>query len=175
MTDDEELAQAKRALAEVSAELAIVQDQLAGPRMARQAIRRDIAAECVKADYDEERETGTVLSWRPPSAAECRMIDDVHERTAPVINALAPVERALKHAKRCAEHAVERARKALNKPRRNRAETAQKKCAVLSDGTSRTAQTARGVLPAQKARRNRARAAQHVPSGPTEQMDLFNT
>lgn len=112
-------------LQKISADLAKVQDDLAMPRLARRGVRDRISEACVKRDRVEN----VVKSWRPPSPDEVREIDEVHQRTAPIIAELMPIEASLKAAKRAAEIDLQNAKKLAKKnraqPGENRGKTGE--------------------------------------------------
>lgn len=164
---------ALRELTEISGDLAQIQDQLAGPRMARRNVRARIASECVKTAFDEEAGKGTVVSWRPPSPEEVAEIDSVHEATAPILRELEPIERALRAAKRVAEIDLKQAAKSGAKRRKTGAQMAQKERASCSEPPTGNGAMARHFPPAQNRRRNGARAAPGVGSSGAAQMPLF--
>jgi len=111
MTLHEKLAEALRYLDEVRTDLASVQDQLAGPRIARRAVRDRFAQACAEPDHANQ----IIRNWRPPTPDEVEEVDAVHRATAPIIAELTPVERSLKEARRVANVQVEAIRKAIKK------------------------------------------------------------
>lgn len=118
-----ELVEALRAaqadLDAIVSDLAHVQEKLAGPRMARRAVRDRVAEACVNFCPNSE----TIARWRPPNAEEVARIDRVHRETADIIAEFTPIERTLKEARRVANVKVEQVKKAMKTSRPNRGKT----------------------------------------------------
>lgn len=110
---NEQLAEARRELDEIISDLAVVQDQLAGPRLARRAVREEVSVACMKLNHTDQ----IITDWRPPTPEEVQKIDDVHARTAPLIAELTPIERTLKEARRVANVKVDAIKKAIKRGR----------------------------------------------------------
>lgn len=95
----EEVVSTRRILTQWMAELAFIQEQLSGPRMARKRAREDIAAACLVLDHTKE----VVRSWRCMTPEELERWDAVNRRfTAPEIRELLTREKDAKEAVRLA-------------------------------------------------------------------------
>jgi len=99
-------------LQRLRAQLASVQDKLAGARLARRNVRDAIARDCLRMNFTDKKLT----DWRPMTPEEVRRLDAVHEATAPVLSEYLPQETVLKDAVRHAEIDLERAKKERRKP-----------------------------------------------------------
>lgn len=110
----DKLEMARRELARLSWELAVVQEQLAGPRMRWRRVCDDIRARCIGGGPRH-------LVWQPLGAENIATLDRERAIYLDVTRDLTPQERVLKDAVRVTALDVKRLKKAATEPARKTA------------------------------------------------------
>lgn len=101
-------ADARRALQTLKIELAVIQEELAGPRMAWRAFMDAMKARCLTLDNMNER----IVSWRAPTRSDAAEMDAARAQYLSDVGDMPERERVLKAAIREAEIDLKSALKA---------------------------------------------------------------
>lgn len=122
------VASARRVLDELTAEMAQVQHELSGPRLAWRGAQDRASNACMTLDVARLK----VIAWRPPTATEVAALDAARRKFLDVAGPLLERERILKTAIREAEIELEAAKKGRAKAPKTTTETPENDLAKVA-------------------------------------------